>query len=187
MAIKQFIFVLASLLSSYCCAESRFGSTYLIEVKQGSELSEKVNFYTGAGFESSNGGFVSFRPWYETKWTDARIAFMTEITDNIGFLWGFSSGEHGQKYRIDPSLKVGLAFFQTFSDQTQLSFKFTTILGGNLKESICMANYGDVGGVQAVNCRLAATPLPPSETLPYLFSDRPYNQTVINLELKHVF
>ncbi len=30
------------------------------------------------------------------------------------------------------------------------------------------ADYGDIGGVQRVNCRLAATELEPKETLKYL-------------------
>jgi hypothetical protein len=168
-------------------AEDYLGKTYLIELKQGSELSDKVNFYTVGGFETSGGSFISYAPWYTNQWTDARVTFMTHLTQQFGFLWGFSTGEHGEKYRIDPSLKVGFVFFDQFSPRASLSLKFTTILGGLLHESPCTADYGEIGGVQTVNCRYAASPIPPQETLAYLFNDRPYNQTTLYLEYKYFF
>jgi hypothetical protein len=161
--------------------------THVIEIRQGSELSEKVNFYTVGGFEAANGSFVSYTPWYVNHWTDTRVSFMTQITETLGIIWGVSSGEVGDKYRIYPSLKIGVAYFENLSKNSTLSFKATTILGGNLTEYPCIADYGDVGGVQMVNCRMAASQLPPSETLNYLFNDRPYNQTMVTLEYKLYF
>jgi len=49
----------------------------------------------------------------------------------------------------------------------------TTRIGGHLRERACTADYGEIGGVQRVNCRLAATPLEPRETLQYLWDERP--------------
>lgn len=55
----------------------------------------------------------------------------------------------------------------------KLSFQSTFVpFGGRLKEKICIADYGDIGGVQRVNCRLEATELEPKETLKYLFNER---------------
>ncbi len=161
--------------------------THLIEIRQGSELSDKVNFYTVGGYESANGSFISYTPWYINHWTDARVTFMTQISETIGIIWGMSSGEHGDKYKIYPSLKIGIAYFEKLGQNSTLSLKATTILSGNLTEYPCTADYGDIGGVQMVNCRLAASPIPPSETLQYLFNDRPYNQTVVSIEYKLYF
>ena len=161
--------------------------THVIEIRQGSELSEKVNFYTVGGFEAANGSFVSYTPWYINRWTDARVSFMTQITDTVGIIWGFSSGEFGDKYKIYPSMKIGIAYFEKLGKNSTLSLRATTIVGGNLTEYPCIADYGDIGGIQMVNCRMAASQLPPSETLAYLFNDRPYNQNMVSLEYKLYF
>ena len=179
--------VLCILASTSAYGFDFIDKTHLIEIRQGSELSEKVNFYTVGGFEVANGSFVSYTPWYINHWTDTRVSFMTQITQTLGIIWGVSSGEVGDKFRIYPSLKIGVAYFENLGKNATLSFKATTILGGNLTEYPCIADYGDVGGVQMVNCRMAASQLPPSETLNYLFNDRPYNQTMVTLEYKLYF
>lgn len=106
---------------------------------------------------------------------------------HLGIIWGFSTGEIGGKYSIDPSLKLGLAIHQNFDKSSTISLRATTLLGGNLHESMCVADYGDIGGVQQVNCRLAASQLPPNQTLQYMFNDKPYNQNTIMLEYKKTF
>ena len=159
----------------------------LVEITQGSELSNKVNFYTVGGFETANGSFVSYAPWYTNHWTDARISFMTQVTNSFGIIWGFSSGEQADKYKIYPNMKIGLAYFDKLSKDSTLSLKATTIIGGKLIEFPCLADYGDIGGLQSVNCRMAASQMPPAETLQYLFNDKPYNQTVVILEYKILF
>jgi hypothetical protein len=168
-------------------AEDLFSNTYLVEIKQGSELSDTVNFYASGGVESANGSFISYSPWYTNTWTDARVTFMTQFAPSFGIIWGFSTGEHGAKYRIDPSLKLGVAYFTEINKRSSLSLRFTTIIGGDLTESACVGDYGDVGGVVPVNCRLAATPMNPQDTLQYLFNAHPYNQTVLKVEYKYFF
>ena len=46
-------------------------------------------------------------------------------------------------------------------------------MGGRFKEHSCTADYADLGGLEQVNCRLAATELAPEETLKYLVNDLP--------------
>ena len=164
-----------------------FDKTALIELKQGSELSDKISFYRTGGYETSAGVQVNFSPWYSTNWTDSRITFVTQIGDEFGILWGFSTGEAGQKYRIDPSLKLGIVFHHWLNKNASISLRTTSIIGGSLHETSCVADYGEVGGIQEVNCRLAASTLQPSQTLQYLFNDRPYNQNTVILEYKAVF
>ena len=42
-----------------------------------------------------------------------------------------------------------------------------------MKERACTADYGDIGGVEQVNCRLAASEMTPTETLKYLTNALP--------------
>jgi hypothetical protein len=101
---------------------------------------------------------------------------MTEINPNLGVIWGFSTGEKAEKYEISRSVTIGFAYSTQIDKTSFLSIRGTTILGGNLREKTCTADYGDIGGIQEVNCRLAASPLPPSETLMHLFNDKPLNK-----------
>ena len=162
-----------------------FKQTQLIEVRQDSDLSRKLGQFRSGGFESSHGAWVSFHPWYSTAWKDTGIAWMTQLTPHLGLIWGGSTGEHGEKYTIAPSLKLGAVFQMEPLKNTTFSIKATTLLGGTLKEKSCSADYGDIGGVQEVNCRLAASTLEPAETLKYLLNDKPYNQNQILIQLTH--
>jgi hypothetical protein len=182
------LFVLAILLSNATMSNaedsvSRWPSiqnfidaTHLIDFKQGSELSGKVSDSSAGGFETAQGNFVSFKQWYQTNWTDTKTVWMTEINPNLGVIWGFSTGEKAEKYEISRSVTIGFAYSTQIDKTSFLSIRGTTILGGNLREKTCTADYGDIGGIQEVNCRLAASPLPPSETLMHLFNDKPLNK-----------
>lgn len=150
-------------------------NTRLIELQQGSELSRKMSALQGGGYESAQGAWTSFRPWYQRRhgWADASITFMTQLTPEWSLVWGGSTGERGAKYRISPSLKIGLVFTRQIHKNSVLSIEATNIFGGQLKEKSCIADYGDIGGQQEVNCRLAASTLEPAHTLHYLFDEKP--------------
>ena len=162
-------------------------ATHLIDFKQGSELSGKVSDSSAGGFETAQGNFVSFKQWYQTKWTDTKTVWMTEINPNLGVIWGFSTGEKAEKYEISRSVTIGFAYSTQIDKTSFLSIRGTTILGGNLREKTCTADYGDIGGVQEVNCRLAASPLPPSETLTHLFNDKPLNKDLFLIRYTKLF
>jgi hypothetical protein len=159
-----------------------FANTYLIDLGQGSQLSQVMRASQTGGFETATGNWVSFKGWYSTNWTDARLAMMTQLTPWLGLIWGASTGELGEKYTIDPSVKVGLVIRHDFAKNSSLSFKATTILGGSLREKSCIADYGEVGGQQKVNCRLAATPIAPVDTLQYLYNMKPLNSYFLSLQ-----
>lgn len=106
---------------------------------------------------------------------------LTVVTDRVGVFWGFNTGEEGQKYRIEPGFKLGFILRQDLTRDSDISISARTILGGTLEEQTCTADYGAIGGVQKVNCRLAASPLPPSETLDYLVREPPEDQFEIDL------
>lgn len=166
---------------------SLLDATYLIELKQGSQLLSLARGLGSGGFETAKGNHVDFRSWYSTRWMDASITWMTQVTPNVGILHGFSTGERGPKYMIAPALKLGVMMQAQTGRHAFLSFRATTMLGGEFRERPCLADYGDIGGVQVVNCRLAATPLPPAQTLDYLVEEKPPNRHQASLMFALLF
>jgi hypothetical protein len=160
-------------------------STYLIEIAQDSRLSLMVRGLRNGGFETSGGSWVTFENWYSTNWHDTRLSWITQVNRNFGVIWGLSTGERAEKYTIEPGFRLGFLFQSQPSKQSLLTFSGSTMLGGRLKEKTCTANYGQIGGVQTVNCRLAASELAPSETLNYLFSEKP--ESSVHLRFKYFY
>lgn len=160
-------------------------STYLIEITQNTALSLKTRGLRHGGFETAKGEWVGFDRWYSTKWNDTRISWLTQVNQNFGLIWGVSSGERAKKYRIDPGLRLGFLFQTTAGKNSVLSLSGSTMLGGQLREKSCTADYGDIGGIQKVNCRLAASVLQPSETLSYLYNEKP--ESALKIQYKLLF
>ncbi|MDF2388665.1 hypothetical protein JMG10_45045 [Nostoc ellipsosporum NOK] len=150
-------------------------TTSLVDIHQGSPLSDKARGLGNGGYELQTGSRVSFSQWYQTNWVDMHADFMTQLTEDTGILWGFGTGEQGEKYRIEPSLKLGFLTQVHPSANSILSLSFTTTFGGKLSEKPCQADYGDMG-VYSVNCRLAASEMAPEETLKYLVNAKPESQ-----------
>jgi len=162
-------------------------ATHLIEAQQGSLLSARVSGLIGGGFETAGGAWVGFDRWYSSRWQDARFTWMTQLSPHLGVIWGFSTGERGEKYEIEPSLKLGFVFHAPLTRSTAVSLRASSIVGGRLRERACLANYGAIGGVQSVNCRLAASVLPPDQTLSYLFNEKPYQKDMFFLQFAWSF
>ena len=160
-------------------AQTFIENTSLVGVQSGVGLSSTVRSISHGGYELSGGEDVRFSDWYTSQRQDVHVTWMTQVYENVGFYWGFSTGENGEKYTIDPSLKLGFVWRQDLGERSHLSLSATHTLGGNLSETSCTADYGAIGGVQTVNCRLAASALPPSETLQYMFDEAPNRTQVI--------
>jgi hypothetical protein len=164
-----------------------WNATFLLEAQQGSRLSDKVDSVRGGGYESSSGNWIGFERWYSTKRRDIHLTWMTQLSPSWGLIWGVSTGERGDKYLIGSSAKIGFVYHAKLAQRSYLSVKATTIVGGRLKEKPCTADYGEVGGVHRVNCRLAASFLPPGETLQYLFDEKPFNKDAIFVQYTRHF
>ena len=162
-------------------------TTSLIEIQQGSDLSRRIRGLRGQGFESAGGERVDFSGWYGSNWTDMRVTWMTQLSASTGFIWGLGTGERGPKYSISPSVKIGLIHQARIDRRTVLTLRTTTVLGGRLREKSCTADYGEIGGVQTVNCRLAASTLEPAETLRYLFNETSQSRHQLSVSLNHSF
>lgn len=182
---RGFLIGLAVLFGPYgrASADVLLESTHLIGVSLGSDLSSIPNSVRPKGYELSGGAEVSFDAWYRDRIPNLQIDFITEITPDFGFLWGVGTGEYGEKYQIDPSLRLGFLYTRPVGGNGVLSMRLTTRVGGRLRERTCTADYGDIGGVQRVNCRLAATPLEPSETLQYLWNEKPGDRVQASVNL----
>ena len=162
-------------------AQSFTENSYLVDVRAGKGLSQSIRQFRRGGYELSNGSYVSFSRWYKSNWRNLRVTMMTQMSKELGLLWGFGTGEFGEKYTIDPSIKLGFIWQSEVKENFRLSLSATTIIGGKLREKPCLANYGAVGGIQKVNCRLAASFMAPSETLNYLIKEPPADQLVLRM------
>ncbi len=133
------------------------------------------------GYELADGTPIRFEEWYRPNFPDMNIRFLTEINPSLGLVWGLSIGESGEKYRIDPGLWLGIVYRAEISRNSSLTFSVATMIGGNFREHACIGDYGEIGGIQAVNCRLAASILPPAETLQFLVNVPGSRETRISI------
>ena len=147
-------------------------TTSLIDMHQGSSLSDRARGLGDGGYELQSGSWVSFNQWYHANWVDLHVDLITQLTENTGILWGFGTGEKAEKYSIEPSFKLGFLTQIHPNPNSTLSFSLTSTIGGSLTEKPCVADYGDLG-TYSVNCRLAATQMAPEETLKYLVNAKP--------------
>lgn len=160
--------------------------THLVEVRAGSGLSQLARDAVFLDQIYSDGSSIDMTPWYASGWQDLQMTWLTEIDAANGVFWGFSTGEEGGKYRIDPALTLGFLSVQDLEDGWTVSLSTTFRFGGRLTEDACTADYGEIGGIQQVNCRMSGSFLPPAETLDYLWDEAPEGQLDLNLrwELK---
>ena len=162
-------------------------STHWVEFSQGSELSKLGASYRAGGFETAAGQWVGFDRWYRPKWVDTRLTWMTQLTPEFGVLWGGSTGERAEKYTIAPSLKLGVVYQLKTTSRSSFSLKATSVIGGRMKERVCTADYGDIGGVQQVNCRLAASEMAPADTLQYITNALPPDRNSVQIRYTYIF
>lgn len=160
---------------------------HIIEMQQGSALSVRASSLASGGYELADGRYQAFRGWYSSSWPDMHITWLGQVTKDFGLIFGVSTGERGKKYTIDPSVKLGFIAQAMNGRNTTITLQATTILGGMLREKTCTADYGEIGGTQEVNCRLAATTMQPADTLTYLVKEKPANRVHITLSVNWKF
>lgn len=161
--------------------------TALVSVGVGGPRTDYVTGFARGGYELSDGTPIRMRPWYRAGLRDLNVTLLTSITPDFGVMWGMGLGDRGPKYRINPSLRLGLIWQTRVGRESWLTLRATTDLGGRIRERPCTADYGDLAGVQPVNCRLAASPLPPDQTLDLLFDENLGGNTEIGISLSVTF
>lgn len=161
-------------------------TTHLLDLYQGSARSDLVRSLSAGGYELADGEAITFDEWYSPVFLDLTLLLFTEVSDIFGITWGISSGESGAKYRIDPALHLGMTWQTQLSDAAVLSASFQAVIGGRLRERSCTADYGPLG-VSEVNCRLAASLMPPKETLDYLLDVQGWEESRLSVRLMFFF
>ena len=164
-----------------------FEDTGLLHIRQGGLLTNMARRLGDATIESSAGEKIPLWKMYEAKWTDFRVLWMTQAGPNTGIIWGASTGEKALRYEIEPSLVIGGFHRIELGKGASLSLSGTAVVGGWLKEKPCVGDYGEIGGVQKVNCRLAASELAPSETLKYLAKEPPKEDVQFMVRFHYVW
>ncbi|PLL11659.1 hypothetical protein C0V75_16760 [Tabrizicola sp. TH137] len=160
--------------------------THLLDVYLGSSRSDLVGSVRAGSYELADGEVIRFDEWYAPAIPDLTVLMLTELTDNLGLIWGASMGERGEKYRIEPAIHLGLTWQLRLSETAILSTSLHTLIGGDLRESSCSADYGTFG-VSEVNCRLAASLLPPEETLDYMLDMPGWKETRLSVRFQLLF
>lgn len=149
--------------------EAFLDDTHLLEVSIGSTRSDQASEMRRGGYELADGTPVSFDDWYRPRLKELNLVFLSEVSPALGLIWGMSSGESGEKYRMNPGVRLGFILQRPVGQGGVVSLQVTSMLGGRFQEKPCQADFGVIGGGSvAVNCRLAASTLPPAKTLDYL-------------------
>lgn len=161
--------------------------TGLLHIRQGGLLTNMARRLGDGSIESSAGEKISLWKMYESKWTDFRVLWMTQVGPDTGIIWGASTGEKALRYEIEPSLVFGGFHRIALGKGASLTLSGTAVAGGWLKEKPCIGDYGEIGGVQKVNCRLAASELAPSETLKYLVREGPKEDVQFMVRFHYVW
>jgi hypothetical protein len=161
--------------------------TALLDIAIDSARTARIAHAARTRYELSDGTPVDASDWYQARRRDFSVNFLTAFSDNFGLIWGVAAGDTGPKYTISPSFKIGFIAQHQLAPLTWLTLRATIDLGGMTEEFPCTANYGEIGGIQPVNCRLAATPLPPEETLNHLFRDTLGGAPQVSLTFTHRF
>ncbi len=173
--------LVAALMAPVASAQGTDGPTFLVDLHLGSPWSADVRAAARRGYQLADGTPQSMRGWYSSRWQSLEIGLMTQVSPRTGILWGMSTGEAGEKYVIAPGLSLGLIHQVPAGRRGVITLRAETRLGSGLRERTCTADYGEIGGVQQVNCRLAATPLPPEETLGYLMQRDGWDATTVSI------
>lgn len=104
-------------------------NTSMLDIRTGSSRSAIARNLSIGGYELSDGTPVSFADWYMPHFPEMSLLFLTQINPSLGITWGISTGERGEKYRIDPGVWLGLVYRMQLSKHSGLTFFATTLIG----------------------------------------------------------
>lgn len=153
-------------------AQSFWERTDLASLSLGSPLSDRTRAVSLDSYLLSTGAYESFAPLYGTGRRTIRALFRTDIGAKTEGLWGFATPESAPSYDLSAGLSLGLTHRIDIDENRSVTLMVLFRLGEWLSEDSCTADYGAIGGAREVNCRLSGSPLPPEETLDYLWEER---------------
>lgn len=171
---------------AWCClissasAQDFWDDTHLLDFRIEWSRWETARSLGDGGYELSNGDWVSFEDWYDVKRPPLTVQFLTSLRPDLGLIWGITTGSRAEKIALYPGVQLGL-IHQRRLGPGYLTLSASTLIGGSMREKTCTADYGDIGGIQQVNCRLAADILAPEDTLDYLVNVKGIEESRISL------
>jgi hypothetical protein len=118
---------LAILITKSAVADDFVDQNFLIDIYQGSYRSSIATGVRAGGYELSDGEYVSFADWYTPAIPDITLLFLREVSNNFGIIWGLSTGEVGEKYRIDPALQLGFVLNYEIFENLSMSMNFRNV------------------------------------------------------------
>ncbi len=160
--------------------QTLFERTHLLDLRLDMTHKATAEDLSRGGYELSDGTWVSFEDWYRLDRPQISANFLTELESGWGLTWGLTTGSRAEKIRAEPGLQLGLIRQKKWGPG-YLTWSFSTVLWGDLREKSCTADYGAIGGIQEVNCRLAAEIIAPEETLDYLVDVKGYEASRIGV------
>jgi hypothetical protein len=99
-------------------------------------------------------------------------ALSNRYRQHTEWLWGFATPETAPSYDLSAGAALGLTHRIELSNNSAINIMVLARIGEWLSENSCTADYGAIGGKREVNCRLSGSPLPPADTLDYLWNER---------------
>lgn len=169
------------------CAALELEDTHLLDVRLGSARADIARSLSNGGYELSDGTPIDFEDWYEPHLPEMTVMFLSQVSPRTGVVWGLSTGERGEKYRIDPGLWLGVVHRVPVGRNADVTFTAMSLVGGDFREDSCMADFGQIAGIATVNCRLAASRLSPEDTLDYLVREDGASETVVSIRYEFRF
>lgn len=168
-------------------AQELWADTFLLDVYIGSNRSSLARDLRNGGYELSGGDLIDFQDWYTPNFPDSTVLLLRQVSPDFGIIWGFSTGERGEKYKIAPALQLGFVYQFVPFENAVASISATYPFFGRMTEKTCRADYGALGGIQDVNCRLAASLIPPATSLEYLVKVRGEIDAKIGINFRFSF
>lgn len=185
--ISVFAGVILLLQAPLASGQDLLQRTFLVEVTAGSGRSAIARGFSFGGYELDEGNPVNLADWYTPRFPDVNFIFLTELSPTTGLTWGISLGERGEKYSIDPGVWLGLVHRIDLGLKSSLTISAMTMLWGDFREKSCFGFYRAINDEEEVNCRLAASTLPPADTLKFLVSEPGYRETRVTLRYEIQF
>ena len=153
-------------------------SIAIYDIHQGDPLSDLAWSFSQEGFflqpvDGSTGPWQSMAPFYATHWREVTAKALLTLDANHGIVFGLTTGEEGEKYKIDPSIILGFIAQSHPRLNGTLTLQAGTSLFGHMTEYPCVGDFGAVGSDITVNCRLAADMVNTDDSLKFLVNEDP--------------
>lgn len=158
-------------------AQSDQRSLTIFDIHQGDTLSDMALAFSTEGYYlqgvGQTGPWQSLAPFYATHWREVIARSLLTLDADHGIIFGISTGESAEKYKIDPGIILGFIAQSHPRINATLTLQAGTTLFGHMTEYPCVGDYGPIIGIKTVNCRFGADPVNTDDSLKLLINQDP--------------